>query len=296
MQTELASLTFPRYHKLLTGQREDVVPVKLEESGRILGLALICLPKVEPSVAPSAHMLSIMVVPDRRRSGIARELIRRAEQAAHDNGRETISTWYSTRLPMRAAFESLLAGSGWNSPLVESMRTAGYAVAVAAEMDRIELARRSWLPEGAVIDLWSTVTEDERPEIDCLAEAIDFSNMMHPGKWEKFCHPELSVVLRLNGHIAGWVFGEAPTPELCYYAVGYVVPELRRRGALIGLIRDVCRRQAALYGPASVARLSTTPATPGMPRFMKERLGRCALWYDEYMSVSKNLTEEPAHA
>jgi len=33
-----------------------------------------------------------------------------------------------------------------------------------------------------------------------------------------------------------------------------------------------------------------------MPRFMKERLGRCALWYDEYMSVSKNLTEEPAHA
>ncbi len=83
-------------------------------------------------------------------------------------------------------------------------------------------------------------------------------------------------MLRVKGRIGGWVFGEMKTPELCYYTNGHVIPELRRRGAPVGLIRDVCRRQAALFGPASVALLSTTPATPGMPRFMKERLNRCA--------------------
>jgi len=113
---------------------------------------------------------------------------------------------------------------------------------------------------------------------------------------EKICHPELSIVLRQNGNIAGLVFGESPTPDLCYYGNGYVIPELRRRGALIGLIRDVCHRQAELYGPKSIARLSTTPQTPGMPRFMRERLGLCALWYDEYLRVSKTLKEPLAQA
>ncbi len=172
-QAQLRALTFPRYRNLLTEPREHTVPIATEEKGDISGLALLFFPAAESAAEPAAQLLSIMVTPGRRRSGIARELIRRADQAARERGRDTISTWFSTRLPMRAAFESLLAGAGWDPAFVETMRTAGYAAAVVAELDRIG-------PR-------SSVTEDERPEIERLAAAIEFSRDLHPARWERSC-------------------------------------------------------------------------------------------------------------
>ena len=287
---ELASLTFPRYRKLLDGAHDRATPVIVEEAGEPVGLALLFRADSPEGVPPHAQLLSIMVAPERRRSGIARQLLARAEETARCQDCGSIKTWYSTRLPMCHAFERLLAGAGWDPPVIEAMRTAGHSAEVAAEMERIEPARRPYYPAGATVEPWSTVTENERVDVDALVAAIDFNDFMAPSLQEKTAHPELSLVLRVHGRIAGWVFGEAVAPDLCYYANGYVIPELRRRGALVGLIRDVCRRQAELFGPMSVSRVHTTPATPGMPRFMRERLGPCALWYDEYRRVSKRLT------
>lgn len=287
---ELTSLTFPRYRSLLGGTNDRVAPVIVEEADQPVGLALLFRADSPEGASPDAQLLSIMVAAERRRSGIARQLLTRAEETARSQGCGSIKTWYSTRLPMCHAFEQLLNGAGWDPPETEAMRTAGHSAAVAAEMQRIEPARRPYYPAGATVELWSTVTEEERGDVDLLVAAIDFNAYLAPSLHEKTAHPELSLVLRVHGRIAGWVFGEVINPDLCYYANGYVIPELRRRGALVGLIRDVCRRQAELFGPMSVSRVHTTPATPGMPRFMRERLGPCALWYDEYRRVSKNLT------
>ena len=66
----------------------------------------------------------------------------------------------------------------------------------------------------------------------------------------------------------------------------WAIPGRRRRGALIGLIREACRRQAEIFGARSVAQLLTTQATPGIPGFMREDLP-CSLWQDNLQMARK---------
>jgi GNAT superfamily N-acetyltransferase len=290
-----APLTFPRFrHLLLPGQPSvkwigvfAAPSTELDLCGDIpVGLVLLWQSPESPA---ETRLLSVMVHRLYRGKGVASELMARAESAAISQGATSLATSYSSRLPRRLDFERLLARCGWSSPEVSEMRTAGYAAAVAAEMDRLETSHRPYLPPDAVIGPWSSVTENERAEIDALVAEITFSAFLGPSLHEKIAHPDLSLVLRHKGRIAGWVFGERRSDDFCHYNCGYVVPQLRRRGGLIALIREVCRKQAALFGPQSVAQLSTTPKTPGMPRFMRERFAACALWYDEMWRSTKEL-------
>jgi hypothetical protein len=154
-------------------------------------------------------------------------------------------------------------------------------------MTRLEPAGRPFLPPDASIDVWATVTEAERQQLPALLAEISFSQYLSPELWEKVSHPELSLVLRHQGKLAGWVFGERQTGDSYNYICGYVVPGLRRRGSLIALIREACRRQAEIFGATSVAQLSTQHAVPGMPRFMRERLQPCSLWQDDLWMARK---------
>jgi GNAT superfamily N-acetyltransferase len=304
---QFGHFTFPRFqHLLLPGRengRENVTAIGAFEPsapGPIrevpIGLALLWrkppAPHVEPDAQPNREMqlLSIMVHRLHRGEGLARALMARVESAAAVQGCASLAAFYSSRLPRRRELEGLLARCGWGAPEVCGMRTAGYAAAVAAEMDGLEAGHRPFLPPGAFIEPWSSVTESERGEVDALVAGIHFNAPLAPSLYEKTAHPELSIVLRLNGRIAGWVFGERHSDDLCYYPCGYIIPALYRRASYVALIREVCRAQAALFGPQSVAQLSATPNVPGLPRFMRERFGPCALWYDEMWKSTKEIT------
>jgi GNAT superfamily N-acetyltransferase len=294
---EFAALTFPRFRRLLAADQENVTAIGVfvpssagnatGDMGIPVGLALLGKP---PQPQAQMRLLSLMLHSRYRGKGLAAELMARAESAARSQGAASLVASYASRLPRRQEFECLLGRCGWSRPEVCEMRTAGHAAVVAAEMDRLEASHRPYLPPGATIEAWASVAESERGEVDALAAEIGFNAFLAPSLHEPTAHPELSLVLRREGKIAGWVFGVRESDAFCHYGCGYVVPALRRRGALIALIREVCRKQAALFGPQSVAQLSTTPATPGMPRFIRERLAACALWYDELLTVSKDLT------
>ena len=290
MTNQYASLTFPRFRPLLAVDRDDIAVITVE-SDQPEGLALLQWPQFSMR---TARLLSIMVDPRHRRAGVGRTLLARAESAARARGCISLVAFYSSRLPCRERFEHLLAGAGWKAPEVQELRIACFAAVLAAEMDRLEATHRPFLPEGATIGLWSSVTVSERLEVDRVASAIEFSRDLDPGLFEKKAHPDLSLVLRHNGKIAGWVFGEALSDDLCFYGCGYVIPELRRRCAMVALIREEGRRQAAMFGPESVVQWATTPQTPGMPRFMHERVGPCSLWYDHFFRVSKDLAVGPS--
>ena len=293
---EFAPLTFPRFRGLLSPDRQNVMAfgafarqstLTLDPEEIPVGLALLGKP---PEQQAQMSLLSIMVHSLYRGKGVASALLARAESAALSQGAPSLVASYSSRLPRRAEFERLLARAGWSSPEVTLMRTAGHSVAVAAEMDRLESSHRPFLPPGASIGLWSSVTESERCQVDELVAEIPFNAFLAPSLYEKTAHPDLSIVLRLNGRIAGWVFGERHSDDLCYYPCGYIIPALYRRASYVALIREVCRKQAALFGPKSVAELSATPKVPGLPRFMRERLGPCSLWYDEMWKSTKEVS------
>jgi GNAT superfamily N-acetyltransferase len=289
--TAFAHLTFRRFRHLLSPERQDVrqdvTAIGAHAGETPVGLALVFWPPSKQQHT-EARLLSVMVDRAYRGTGAARALLARAESAAVQRGCTSLAASYSSRLPCRRELEGLLGRAGWAAPEIAEMRTAGYAAAGVAEMDRLEASLRPYLPAGACLEPWSSVTAGERGEVDALVAAIEFKAPLAPSLYEEKAHADLSLVLRHNGKIAGWVFGERESDDFCHYGCGYVVPALRRRGALIGLIRAVCRRQAAMFGPKSVAQLSTTPQVPGMPRFMRERLGPCSLWYDEMWKTSKN--------
>jgi GNAT superfamily N-acetyltransferase len=296
---EFAPLTFPRFRGLLSPDRQNVIAfgafaeqstLALEREEIPVGLALLWKP---PEPQAQVSLLSIMVHRLYRGKSVASALLAWAESAALSQGASSLVASYSLRLPRRVEFERLLARAGWSSPRVTLMRTAGYAAAGAAEMDRLEPSHRPFLPPGASIGPWSGVTESERGQVDALVAEIPFNAFLAPSLYEKTAHPELSIVLRLNGRIAGWVFGERRSDGFCYYPCGYIIPALYRRASYVALIREVCRKQAALFGPQSIAELSVTPKVPGLPRFMRERLGPCSLWYDEMWKSTKEITRPP---
>ena len=283
---EYAGLTFPRFQHLLSPGRGDVFAL-----GAFCGDVPVALALFSQSSSKFEHatLLSIMVERRFRGKGLAGTLLARAEAQMFARGCTFLGASYSSRLPRLPEFERLLTRAGWGKPKVTEIRAAGYAADGVAEMMRMELSARPFLPSDAVIDLWGTVTGAERSQVDALVAEIQFNPFLAPALWERNACLELSLVLRHNGKIAGWVFGERDSDEFCHYNCGYVVPELRRRGALIALIREACRRQAGMFGPKSVAQLSTTPETPGMPRFIRERLAPCSLWCDEMRRAEKDL-------
>ncbi|MGH9342200.1 MAG: GNAT family N-acetyltransferase [Terriglobia bacterium] len=279
-------LTFPRYRPFLAADREDISAFGFELDQQPIALAVVFW---RSSTKFPPRLLSIAVARPYRGQRVASDLLRRVELATAERGFQSITTIYSVKLPDRAGLERLLAAREWSAPRIAEFRTAGYALDVAAEMARIEPARHPYLPDGAEIAPWFSATEEERGQIEALVQTPGYKLLFAPFVFEKTAHPELSKILRYRGRAVGWVMGEMNNPELCYYSNAFVLPELQRRGALIALIRDVCRCQAKLLGPRSVAQLSTTPAIPGMPRFMRERLAPAALWYDEQMECTKNL-------
>jgi GNAT superfamily N-acetyltransferase len=289
-----AHLTFPRYRRLPEKAGDRIVCVGAESDGTPVALAIFGRSETEPA---DASLLSVMVDRRFRRQGLGRELLARGEARTRAGraGHTRLHTTWSSQLPNRRAFEGLLARSAWGMPEVRELRAAGYACEVAAEMSRLEPAARPFLPPDASIDVWSTVTESEREQLPALVAEISFSQSMSPELWEKVSRPELSLVLRYRGNLAGWVFGQHQgqqqgqhqAADHYNYSCGYVVPGLRRRGALIALIREACRRQAEMFGTQSVAQLSTHQAVPGMPRFMRERLPPCSLWQDELRVARK---------
>ena len=56
---ELASLTFPRYRRLLNGVHDRATPVIFEEAGQPVGLALLFRADSPEGTPPDAQLLSI---------------------------------------------------------------------------------------------------------------------------------------------------------------------------------------------------------------------------------------------
>lgn len=276
-----AGLTFPRYRPVLGQLPPGAIAIGASLAGKPVGLALA----TRRNPRQEARLLSVMVASSVRRGGIGTLLMHRLQSAFAENGDGKLIAYHSTRLAARPAFEALLARSGWSAPAVYEIRGAGHCAAVVAELDRLRPARRGYLPPGAVIEPWASVTDADRAAMQALLAGPDaLGGDLDPARHEPAATPQISVVLRLDGQVIGWVIGERDANGVCYYWSGFVVARWRRSGALIGLVRDVCARQAAAFGPDSIARLSTVPAIPAMARFIRERLGPIGLWVDDFLT------------
>ncbi|MEQ8832440.1 MAG: GNAT family N-acetyltransferase [Alphaproteobacteria bacterium] len=284
-----AALTYPRFRELLgagptadgTGRRVTSIGAILE--GRPVGLALLRHRAAGGDAPGETRMLSIMVSRGYRRRGIGWGLMQHAVSAARRAESRKLIAYHSNRTRDREVFEAFLAASGWTPPKLAEFRLGGHA-------DWTERLTKSWDPMmrrlaglGYAAEPWDTITDDDRAVADALVGDRESFNYR---TFEPHIDPAISLVLRRHGRLVGWIFGESPEVEgYHHYTNGYVIPELQALGWVVAGLHDVCRRQAEIYGPKSVAVYETVGENARMIGFMKRRLVPAGpLWVDERYS------------
>lgn len=293
------TFTFPRYRSMVLAEDSpgpsERLAVGASIDGRPVGLALLSRPFGESE----RRLLSIMVSHTARRAGIGSRLLAHAEDLARRHGVQKLSAEHSTRLPSRVAYEALMRKASWSTPSDRHYRLAG-KVRWAKE------AARDWAPflarlreRGFDASPWTGLTPTDREEIAALvaAELPESDRIFNPLPRENRLDalPELSLVLRREGRVVGWLLGSrGALPGMVHYGHGYVLPDLQKRGWLIAGVQEVCARQVELLGPDTVAIFETSPRNDGMRRFMERQLDRykdrAEGWMDARLECEKYLT------
>lgn len=296
-----APFTYPRFRPVLSQLSEDgarmenmagtIRAVGASDGEQPIGLALIqVLPESTHRARGAARVLSIMVGRHNRRDGVGKALLRFLERYAGTQGAEDLFTQYSAQTKERTAFEALLSSCGWSPPALLEFRLSGHA-------DWTERVADQWRPmlarmrrQGYSSTPWADITAADRDD----AEAVVSEGLINPlldfKVFERSMDSALSIALRQNNKLVGWVIGET-LPETGYhhYTCGHVHPQLQRSGWLIGGIYDVCVLQHAAYGAKSVAAYETFGENTAMINFMRRKLSDVTMWMDERFQSTKAL-------
>jgi len=288
--------TFPRYRPLLLGtEHPEHLPERVA-LGAWLGERPVGLAFFSRCYGDDARrqLFSVMVSRFLRRRGIGRRLLALGEQTAAAQGTRTLLAYYSSRLAARDAFEALLNRAGWSAPREFEYRLAGKA-------QWAYRAAQDWAPflarlqqRGYAATLWGEITAADREQIAALVATVltpeerQFDPLPAAGKLELL--PDLSLILRREQEIVGWILGSrGALPDSVYYSHGYVLPSVRRAGWLVGGVRDVCQRQAEQLGGETVSVFETAHDNQAMRRFMERQLKPYSLWTDSRYRSEKEI-------
>ncbi|MFM9972616.1 MAG: GNAT family N-acetyltransferase [Burkholderiales bacterium] len=290
--------TFPRYRGLLLGTETPETTQERFALGAWLGETPVGLAFYSRSFGEEKNrrLLSVMVSPLMRRQGIATRLFAQGENLARELGAKKITTIHSSQMQAFAAFEALLRKAGWDAPKELEYRLAGKASwAVQAQGDWAPFLARLG-KRGFSVSAWTEMTEADREEIRKVVESSTdeagraFDPFKQNEDFQALVVPELSVLLRRDGQIAGWIIGARGLAANTYhYSSGYAVPSVRRAGWLIGGVWEVCRRQAELFGGESISVFETSPQNQGMRRLMDRQLKLYSVWTDARYISEKRL-------
>lgn len=286
-----ARFTYPRFRPLLEGtpkEEERITALAALADGVPAGLALVR--HDERSLGETdahARLLSIMVAAGARRRGIGSALLREAALAARRDGTSRLVAYHSNRMRDQEGYEAFLAANAWPAPVLAEFRLAGEAdwfLRAPVGWDRI-LARLARL--GYAAEPWDRVSAVDLARMDALGAPARFNHRIFAP------HSDLaiSLVLRRHGAPVGWIFGETrPGEGVHHYTNGWVIPELQSLGWVIAGLIDVCRHQAEVYGPKSVAVYETLGRNDRMIGFMRRRLAPLSpLWMDERYASTRVL-------
>jgi GNAT superfamily N-acetyltransferase len=236
------AMTFPRFRHLLLmypaprypgeGDRQNVhaVGVVAMRGRQPAGLCLAAIPENTPA---EADLLSIFVVPDLRRRGLATDLLASAEAALVARGVERADGTYMTGKESIAALERVLAKRGWEPPVLRT-------VTVRFTPDEARTTPwygRNLLPRGAEIVPWQAITAEEKQRLfDANAKDPWIAEGLEPWAHERLgFEPESSVAMRFRGELVGWVINHRVSSDTVRFTLSFMRPDLARRAAILAL-------------------------------------------------------------
>lgn len=284
-----APLTFPRLGWVL-----DTLPAPwLAVGARVGGLpAGLALGRIEDGVG---HLLSLTVARALRRRGIGCRLAAAWEDSAAAAGATLLRAGYSERLKDRDALAATLGRAGWSAPRPAQVWAIGEtAPMVAAVGAWPAVAARLREPDGFTFDSWRGPDEADGAALAALAAEPEFLAHMHPSVRAERIEPACSIAVRRRGLLVGWVLGERTDrvpldgfghrPAI-YYRSAYLARSLWHTGVLVGAYWHAYARQAAAFGPDSLALFCT--AFPRMMALVRRRFAPISLRVDETFEMTR---------
>jgi GNAT superfamily N-acetyltransferase len=235
-------LTFPPVARRLAVRSTNGVwcgAVALGAGGPV-GLALV---EVAATAEPgTAQLFSLAVLPDHRGRKLGGALVGVAERVARDAGCVAIQGAFRTSWRDCPAIEALLASRGWSSPETRMVLARSESAFAHAYLR----APATELPVEAEIFSWEQLTAAERGQI--LGRQEDdpwFPAVLTPFQEEPRLEPTISVGLRWQGEVTGWLICHRVAFDTLQYSAYFVRQDLRGRGLGQALLREGIRRRLA---------------------------------------------------
>ncbi len=260
----------------------------------LVGLAVCGEPWSDPDGARSVRLVSVAVRGDRRRQGIAQQLVSAAIAQAAATGAERMIAIYSTLTLEHPIVASILTKTGWFEPEIHEYRIAGTPIGVARAAESSHRAVDALLHRGFASDAWARITASDEAQMRAELESARAAKPFDPFPLAGDCDPELSIVLRAHGVVVGWILATRQSDgTTVYYTNGWVSEPYQRMGWLLGGLFDVCRTQGELIGPDSLAVYATAGTNAAMHAFMLRRLGPICSWNDTRYIARRALRDTP---
>ncbi len=241
-------LTFPPVARCLAVRPASGVwrgALALDEQGSV-GLVLVETGR-PAGAGPSergevAQVISLAVLSGHRRRGLGGALLAAAERLARDAGAAALEGAYRTSWRSRPAIEALLASRGWSSPETRMILARG-ETGFARQILRTPSPE---LPAEAEIFSWEELGEGEREAI--LARQREerwYPDILTPFQEAPRLEPTISVGLRWEGKVAGWMICHRVAFDTLQYSAFFVRGDLRGRRLGWALLREAVRRRLA---------------------------------------------------
>lgn len=285
---EWAGMTFPLFRPLLALVGTDMMspggtrPVAriARDGGRPIGLALAEIPAATPS---SAELLSLLVVSDARRRGVATMLLAGIEEDLSRRGVTEVGGVYMSGKPFTAALERVFEKRGYSPPQVRKL----VVQCTPEEAARTDWFQKAKMPEGGIIFPWTDLPRDEYEALKrSQAERPWIPQILEPWSCGERVDPASSVGLRLAGEVAGWVITHRVAPLLVRYTACFVREDLQGQGALFPLLVASIN---GLMGTGTSCTFVTSNQFPRMVRFTQRRLAPFITYCGETRGVTKPL-------
>jgi GNAT superfamily N-acetyltransferase len=267
-------LTFPSYRPLI--ERDDPSVLALTDGDAVAALALWQY----SADRTRARLLSLMVDRRHRRQGLARGVL---EASLQQLDCQRASVYWSSRLPAAAAFEATLMACGWSEKRLDQRRVSGTAASARdwagrRGMDRM-LSRR-----GLKFESFAELDEAQQQSITAQAADAGFSEGWRPFTplAGQLVVPELSLIMRWNGRLAGWLTTTETAPGQIWYYRLVNVAAPQTSGAMMPLIVEVNRRHFLRDGPDARWRWNTASDQPQMLAFLDRHAAEFCDFYDDH--------------
>jgi uncharacterized protein (TIGR03032 family) len=261
-----AVLTYPDLRRTALGRplREPLLAVVAAagEGGEPLALAVAEV-RARGDVV---EVVSLFVRPEARRRGLAGRLLAALEREAARRGAERIDLAFRSTQPGAPAVRRLLAARGWSQP-APRLRLGK----VDARLAGAAALRPRALPAGYEVFPWSDLAPAERRElIERQQRAEWFPPALSPFQMEERLEPALSLGLRHEGRVVGWLIAHRVGEDLVQCTSLFVEAGHRRAGPGVALLAAGVERFLASGIPRAIFMVEVS--NPAMLRFFERRL------------------------